>query len=128
MAMADVADLRQNLADLITESQALRKDVKSAEQARRRENLVSGAISVLGVIVIIIVLILAYQTNQVSSQIRSCTTPEGSCYQDANKRTSGAILKIVQGQVAVTECAKTNKTDPELEACVSQKLGQPLPR
>lgn len=119
-----IETLRSNLAELIAESQALRSDVKSAERARRRENFVSLALSLIGVLVIGMVLFLAFQTQQIGDQIASCTTPDGQCYQDASKRTSGTVQKIVAYQVIVAECARATKTDADLEKCVTDRIAQ----
>lgn len=119
-----IETLRSNLAALIEESQALRTDVKSAEASRRRENLINLMLSVIGIILFGIVLVVAYQTNGISDQIASCTTPEGQCYRDSSKRTSGTVQKLVTYSVYVAQCQRTSKTDAELESCVTEKISQ----
>lgn len=124
-----IETLRSNLASLIEESQALRTDVKSAAVARRRENLVNLMLSVIGVLVIAALLVVVYQgrktseqTARTSEQIASCTTPEGKCYQDSNKRTSGTVQKLITYNMFIYECGRTVQTDAGLEKCVNDKI------
>lgn len=117
-----IESLRSNLAALIEESQALRTDVRTAEAARRRENLINLVLSVVGIILFGIVLVVAFQTSRISDQIASCTTPDGQCYQDSSKRTSGTVQRLVQYDMFIVQCSRTSKSDAALEACVTDKI------
>jgi hypothetical protein len=130
-----VAALRQSLADLIDESQALRTDVHAAEKARKRTGQIS--LAVLGLLVIFVGLMMAvtWQTNQVAHQVNQtnrrmadCTTPGGACYEEGRKRTGQAISDIIRAEVYMAECARLYPGDSgpafdrKLEACVSGRL------
>lgn len=125
-----IETLRKNLADLIAESQALRADVKTSEAARRRESWFNLVISAIGMVAIVLVLVVAFQNRQIteqnndlSQQIRSCTTPGGDCYKEGQARTSTAVGKILEAQLVIAECARSTTTDAALRACATKKLG-----
>ncbi len=147
-----VAELRQSLAELITESQALRTDVRKAElarrqaeEARRRTNiLVSSALAVIAVL-IGLVLAVGWQNNQIGKQTQAaaeqaqdtkermadCTTPGGTCYDESRKRTGGAIADVIRAQLFMAEGARLwpGESGPGYEqkrgASVAERLAGP---
>lgn len=126
--------LRRSLEELIAESQALRLDVKTAEQVRRRENVIN--VGILGMLTLFVVLVLtvSWQNNQIarevranSAHIRDCTSEGGKCYEDGRRRSSAVIANLVHVQVAVAECARLYPNeggpayDAKLQACVDER-------
>jgi hypothetical protein len=130
-----VAELRTNLKDLITESQALRTDVHSAEEARRRATRVNVALLALLTLFVGLLLVVTWQNNRLIGQVEEtntlmadCTTPGGNCYQQSAKRTSNAISDIVWASVYMAQCSRLYPGevgpgyDRKLEACVTERL------
>lgn len=71
------------------------------------------------------------QTKRIEQQTKllvDCTTPKGKCYQDSNKRQSGAIQLIgeqsARAAAAATVCAKVpgNDTFEEVYACTIKEM------
>lgn len=140
-----VVSLRESLADLIKESQALRTDVHSAEQARRRATAVNLGLLGLLALFVGLLLVVSWQNNRLiekvdktNSLMADCTTPGGKCYEDGRRRTSAAISDIVWASVYMSQCARLYPDesgplyDRKLEACVTKRLqdareGQPVP-
>ncbi len=129
--MVEIEPLRQNLSALIAESQQLRQDVHAAEAARRRENMINLMLSLLGVIIIGIVLAVAYQGQRLSAQnneiidaVRSCTTPQGPCYQEGRTRANNNIRTLVRANAYSHLCARipANDTDEEIIDCITERL------
>ncbi len=131
----NVVELRKSLADLISESQALRKDVHSAEAARRtasRINLL--AVGVLAIFVGLLLVVtwqnnqLARRVNETNTRMADCTTPGGKCYEQGRVRTDGAVGAVVRISVFVSECGRLwpgesgPAYDRKLEQCVAERL------
>lgn len=136
-ATPHVAELRRSLEDLIAESQALRSDMKTGEQARKRENHINMALLGLLALFVFMVLVIAWQNNSIASDTRNtnarmadCTTPGGRCYEQGTKRTSGAIQTILHTQIAALQCARQypGVSGPEydrlLERCVIERVSK----
>jgi type VI protein secretion system component VasK len=130
--MTEIDALQTNLSALLGESQALRMDVRDAERARRRASIANLALLIIALAVVALVLTVSWQNNRLGNQnrdlgnqIRSCTTPQGVCYQQSQRRTSDAVRQIVQSLVWVEQCSRTADTDTELEQCVTRKLQTP---
>lgn len=130
-----VAHLKQSLVDLIVESQALRTDVKTAEEARRRDTRVNLLLLGMLSIFVIMVLVVAYQNNAIAEQTRDtnaimadCTTPGGKCHKQGSERTASAISSVLRTQIAALQCARLYPgiTGPEydrkLEACIYERV------
>lgn len=132
-----VAALRQSLADLITESQALRTDVRDAERARRRASQIN--LAVLGLLALFVALLIAigWQGNKVIGQVHKtnetmadCTTPGGECYERSRQRTGDAIGDIIRANLYMAECARLfpgeagPNFDRKLEECVYGRLAE----
>jgi len=64
------------------------------------------------------------QNARIVERIESCTTTGGECYEQGAERTNEAITqlttRLLRGDIAVAQCAKSTDTDRELEACVSR--------
>lgn len=136
-----VETLRSSLADLIAESQALRKDVKTAEDARRRATAVNLALMGLLTLFVGLLLVVGYQNNQVihkvnvtNQQLADCTTPGGKCYQQGQVRTGQAISDVIRAEIFMAQCARLypnesgDAYDRKLEACVFARLAGPTGR
>lgn len=131
-----VEELRRSIDSAALEAQGLRRDVEAADKRRTKENTYVIAVGAALILPILLMLALGWQSVHTSQdareaarqakatadQIASCTTPAGKCYQDSNKRTSGAVQNLVKAQLAIAECAKVTATDAQLEACVARKL------
>lgn len=132
---ANVAQLKQSLADLIEESQALRNDVHDAERARKKASLVSMMVLIALCVPMIMLVILVWQNNMISQDVRKtnevivdCTTPGGKCAAQSSKRTGDAIGDIIRANIFMAECARLYpgevgpEFDRKLEACVYGRL------
>lgn len=130
-----VAQLRQSLAELIGESQALRTDVQEAEKARKRSTLLTTVLLVVMAVPLVILLVLVAQTNSISRQVHDtnekivdCTTPGGTCSQQSGRRTGEAIGDIIRAQIFMAECSRLYPGeagpafDQKLEKCVYDRL------
>jgi len=133
-----VAALRRSLADLIEESQALRVDVHSAENARRKANRINLALLALLVLFVIMLVGVTVQNNSLAHEVAKtnrtladCLDPAGDCYKLGNQRTGSAIQDIIRAEIFMAECARLypNGSGPEfdrkLEACVFERLAGP---
>lgn len=127
--------LRSSLAALIAESQALRTDVHAAESARRRQFLVNTGVLGMLALFVLLVLVVAWQNNQVvtrvnqtNARVADCTNPGGKCYEDGKRRTGDAIGDIIRAEAYMAECARLYPGesgpafDQKLEACVNARL------
>lgn len=134
-----VAALRDSLAELIVESQALRTDVRGAERARRRASQISlGLLGLVGLFVGMLMVVswqnnrLAHQVAETNTRMADCTTPGGKCYEEGRKRTDGAVSAVVRISVLTNQCARLFPEesgpayDRKLEACVQERLAQPV--
>lgn len=133
-----VAALKQSLAGLIEESQALRVDVHSAEKARKKANAISLAmLGLLGLFVFMLVGVtwqnnsLAHQVAKTNRTLADCLDPVGDCYKLGNQRTGAAIQDIIRAEIFMAECARLypgisgTEFDRKLEACVFERLAGP---
>lgn len=130
-----VEALRSSLAALIEESQSLRADVRTAEQARRRNAAVNTGVLIVFAIVIAMLIGMTAQTNQLAREVRDadgrivdCSTAGGRCYEDGRARTGQAVNSILLADIYMAECARLrpNESGPAfdayLEQCVRAKL------
>jgi hypothetical protein len=132
---SSVQAVQQSLLALIDESQALRGDVHTAEQARRRANHIN--LGVLGVVIIFVLTLfglgvqnnhLSRQVNETNRRMSGCTTPGGACYEQGRQRTNQAVGDVVRVSVYVAECSRLwpgesgPAYDAKLQMCVQQRL------
>lgn len=128
-----VAALQKELRDVVAEARALRADVQTAEQARRRANHIN--LAVLGLVVVFVLMLVGvgWQATTTNRQIADCTTPGGNCYEDGRARTSGAIVALTRISVYVSQCGRLYpgesgpEYDAKLERCVAEKLAAAQP-
>jgi adenylosuccinate synthase len=124
-----------SLTALIGESQALRVDVRTAEQARRKASLYNLGLLTLLVACLALLIVMGYQNTQLTREtkatnasIADCITPVGKCYKQSNARTGKAISDLIRSQVFVSECGRLypGEAGPaynvKLEACVAGRL------
>lgn len=134
--------LRQSLAELIGESQALRTDVNAAEQARTKASRLNLMMLVALCVPILLLLALAWQNNRLARElhdtnerIADCTTVGGKCHTEGGRRTAGAIQAVIDAELFIAQCARLypNESGPtydrKLENCVADRLAAvtPLP-
>ncbi len=129
------AALRDNLATLVAESQALRTDVAQAEAARRRANQVNAVLLALVAVFTALMLIIGWQNNRLASKVNAtnqtmadCTNPGGTCYEQNRRNTQSAISDILRVSIYMAECSRLYPGeagptyDRKLEACIYQRL------
>lgn len=132
-----VTALRDSLTALISESQALRTDVRSAEMARRRASQINlGLLATLGIFVALLIAVtwqnnrLAVQVAETNRRMADCTAAGGKCYEEGRKRTSNAIQDILKVNIYMAECARLYpgesgpEFDKKLEACIYTRLSK----
>lgn len=132
-----VSTLRNSLASLIDESQALRKDIHGAEEARRRANQINLAL--LGLLILFVGLLVAIgwqgneaidQARETNAAIADCTTPGGKCYEDSRKRAAEFTQDIILVSIYMSQCARLYpgefgpEYDRKLQACVYERLSR----
>ncbi len=130
-----VEALSASLEELLTESQRLRADVHSAEEARKRTNKIGLGLIVAVAVFVLLVGVVTWQNNKVLRQtgatndvIVDCTAPTGECYRLNLQRTADVVLDIVKASTYVAQCArlKPGESGPAfdryLEECVAAKL------
>lgn len=133
---ASVAEaLRDALSPLITESQALRNDMRASDAIQRRRIMINlGGLTVVGLLVFWLAVMvyqnnkLSQQLNDVTVQIADCTTVGGTCYELGSRRTSTAIGDIIAANVYMAQCARLYPGevgpayDQKLTTCVYDRL------
>lgn len=134
-AAGRVETLSASLEELLVESQRLRRDVHSAEEARKRTNKIGLAL--IGAVAVFVVLVglVSWQNNQVlrstgstNETIVDCTTPTGDCYRQNLRRTAEVVQNLIKASTYVSQCArlKPGESGPAfdryLEDCVRAKL------
>lgn len=125
------------LASLEAESQALRADVHSAEQARKRSNQINFGVLLVLALFVGMVLVIGWQNNQVITQVQrtnnaiaDCSTVGGTCYEEGRKRTAEAIGTLTRISIFVSQCARLfpgevgPEYDKKIEACVMDRLAK----
>lgn len=140
-----VGALQSSLSELIRESQKLRSDVHTAEQLRaqkiaqiRRENLINMVIIGILALFMLVVLAIAWQSNQIAHDTRrnadtliDCTTPGGQCYKEGTARTGQAVAVLQGIQQYIIECSRALPVaeyppgpafDAKFESCVQAKV------
>lgn len=67
---------------------------------------------------------LNVQNLELLQRVKSCTDPEGSCYQSNNARTGEAVGQINKVTIAAALCAKktANPTEADMNKCVADML------
>jgi hypothetical protein len=67
---------------------------------------------------------LNVQANDILQQIKGCTDPTGSCYQQGSRRTNDAVGNISQIIVLANACTDESgvQTAAEVEKCVRSML------
>lgn len=134
-AAQSVESVRQSLKELLDESERLRVDIKANEAQRRKENYVTMAVGTLMALFMLLILVVAFQNNQIAADAKAtadrmadCTTAGGKCYEEGRTRTSGAIGDIIKASVYMAECSRLHPGeagpafDRSLEACVESRL------
>lgn len=145
---ATIDGLRNSLAEVISESKALRADVHTAEALRaqkiaqiRKESLLNLVILGGLALFMVIVLAVAYQNNQIAKDTKrnadtivDCTTAGGKCYDEGRKRTGEAVGTLQRIQLYIIECSRAlpvaqyppgPKFDRLFESCVAAKVRGP---
>lgn len=132
---APAAALKKSLAELIEESQRLRLDVQNDMESRRRATKVAVALLGLLSLFTALMLVLAWQNNQVLDEVNrtgdtvaDCTTAGGKCYEEGRARTGQAIQDILNVSIFMAECARLYpgesgpEYDKKLERCIYERL------
>jgi hypothetical protein len=113
-----LADLNRTLGELIEVSREMGTVASVAERARRRLLTITIAVGALATLLLAAVLLVAVENRQTGDQIVSCTSPDGECFKRGQTRTAQVVQRILDGQIANTEC----RNEPDVRACVEAKL------
>jgi hypothetical protein len=77
-----------------------------------------------------LLLVLGYQSQEQRNNLLDCTTPEGQCYQDGQRRTKEAIEALINDNqltrdtvVVAVACAqdRTNVSEEDILHCIQEK-------
>jgi hypothetical protein len=112
------AELNQKLDDVLTESKKVREITVIAERARRRLLEVVILVGALAVLLLGGVLWTVLQIQNVADTIACYTTVGTECYERQQQRSAAVVQGIIDAQIAAVEC----QDEPNVRACVEQKL------
>jgi hypothetical protein len=110
--------VEKTLQELIKVSREMGDIATVAEKARNRLLRVTIAVGVLAMLLLAGVLFVAIDNRHTGDTIVDCTTPEGDCFRQNQARTGQVIQRILDGQIANTEC----RDEADVRACVEAKL------
>jgi hypothetical protein len=119
-----------NMGLLAAEISRLVQSTTSMEAARRRNFRVTLAFAVVLTFALLLLSGLFFLVQESASDIRSCVTPTGLCYQQQQARADKARTQLDQVAnnnryftLATQECALGSPTAAEYNACVLEKVG-----
>jgi hypothetical protein len=125
------------------EAQATRVAIEDRNRAQRRINRwLIGFVGVTAVLVILVLWMLVRDNQRraqsreilrnnanLSAQIADCTSTDGKCYQQNQKKLGATIQQLVEANKSIAVCARTTDSEAALDRCVAQRLaGAPKPR
>jgi hypothetical protein len=110
--------VEKTLQDLLNVSREISTVATIAEKARIRLLKVTVAVAALAVLLLAGVLWVALENQRTANTIESCITPEGECFKQSQARTGTVVQRILDGQIANTEC----RDEADVRACVEAKL------
>jgi|SRR5688572_26442504 len=127
------AHLTESLNNLGDTAAALTAEVRADREGRRRhDRRMLALLVVLSLLVVGLATlgVLNRRTNtqnaELIEQIKDCTSADGECYREGQRRTADAVAELVRAQMLVELCARDagNDTQAELERCVAQRRAQ----
>lgn len=126
---AHIGALTEAVASLDGGLALLRGDVQREARTRHRENVINVAVAALLGLMVLLVLVVSYQNNvlahqnqALSAQIRSCTQPGGTCYEQGRQRTGAAVSGLMDAQILIAVCSRATATEADLRQCVQDRL------
>lgn len=131
-AINNLGTTAQALTDEVRADRAAR-DAEAAEEAanRRRESRrLTLLLAVIGVLVLVVAGLSIYsrvasnQSRSVIKTIESCTTADGECAKQGQRRTEDAIGKLMRMNIEVASCSRGERTDRDYRACVDRALAE----
>lgn len=114
------------LAVKATELEQAAEDLRTAYRFSRQLK----AILLIGLILSSALIFLTLQNRGIASAVRSCTTPQGSCYEQAQSSQGKAVAQIVAAVdahtdlvfIATLECSqRTPFSQKKFESCMASK-------
>jgi hypothetical protein len=131
-------DLLTVFTALLADGKSIRTELEKERQEYARVSERSRSISKLLIFVMIgcLVVSMASVTLLIFSRergelIKSCTTPQGDCYQRNQEAQEKAVAYLAQEQRRSIEvyvkCARSTSTDAALDACVERRLKEGAP-
>lgn len=106
------------LSDLIAAAREMESVAQAAERARWRLFVATLAIAAILLVMMVALLMVALANRETAQTIVSCTTPGGECFKQSQVRTAAVVERILDGQIANTECGDA----ADIRACVESKL------
>jgi hypothetical protein len=130
----NLGDAARSLAEEVREDRAARSAEIAAEadQRRRESRRLTLLLAIIGVLVFAVAGLSIYnriagnQSRAVIETIESCTTADGECAKEGQRRTEAALGKLIAGYVEVQSCARRELSDPAYRACVDRALAEVL--
>lgn len=124
----------QGLAEEVRSDRAAREAEAKAEAARRRRESrrLTMLLAIIGVLVLVVAGLSVYgriagnQSRSIIKTIESCTTEDGECAKQGQRRTEEAIGKLMRMNIEVAACARNAATDAAYRKCVDQALADLL--
>jgi hypothetical protein len=122
------------LAEEVRADRAARDAEAAAEAAQRRRESrrLTMLLAIIGVLVLAVAGLSIYsriagnQSRSIIKTIESCTTADGECAKEGQRRTEDAIGKLLRMNIEVAACARNERTDAEYRACVDKALADLL--
>jgi HD superfamily phosphodiesterase len=126
----NLGDAAHALAEEVRADRAARDaELKAeADQRRRESRRLTLLLAIIGVLVFMVAGLSIYnriagnQSRAVIETIESCTTADGKCAREGQKRTEEAIGKLLRMNIEVAACARTAPTDTAYRTCVDKAL------
>ena len=134
----NLGDAAKALADEVRADRMAREADLAEERAQRRRESrrVTLLLTVIGVLVLLVAIVSVYtriagqQSRRIVETIESCTTVDGDCAKEGQKRTAAAVEKLIRVNVEIGSCARTHRTDADYRSCVDRAiadLNRPTP-
>lgn len=86
------------------------------------------AMAVFLVISSAIILYVALHAGDATDAIKDCTVSTGTCYQDASKRSGGAVKAINMYTAAAISCSKRYDTTADINRCAVAEITPQIKR
>lgn len=123
------------------EAKATRAAIEDRNRSQRRVNTWLIGFIAVAVVLVILVLLMLVRDNQrraqsreiirnnaaLSAQIADCTSTDGKCYQENQRKLGATIQQLLKANQAIAVCARTTNTEAALNSCIEQRLAEMTP-